>query len=106
MFGEVYSADPAITSTVRHPGPAAATLDFPFQDAARGYASQGGSRRRLADVLRRRLPVHRRGQADAVRAAHLPRQPRHGPDRLLPAQDNPAATDAASCCAGTGSPTS
>ncbi len=33
---------------VRHPGRLDATLDFPFQEAARQYASQGGSAQKLA----------------------------------------------------------
>ncbi|MEU1616351.1 pullulanase-type alpha-1,6-glucosidase [Streptomyces sp. NPDC005722] len=51
MFGEVYSADPAITSPYVTQGRLDATLDFPFQDAARQYASQGGSAARLASVF-------------------------------------------------------
>ncbi|MFI6446550.1 pullulanase-type alpha-1,6-glucosidase [Kitasatospora sp. NPDC050543] len=50
MFGEVYSGDPAITSPYVTKGKLQATLDFPFQNAARGYASQGGSARALADL--------------------------------------------------------
>lgn len=41
MFGEVYSADTAITSPYVTQGRLDATLDFPFQEAARQYASQG-----------------------------------------------------------------
>ncbi|WP_371671956.1 pullulanase-type alpha-1,6-glucosidase [Streptomyces sp. NBC_00289] len=51
MFGEVYSADPSITSPYVTQGRLDATLDFPFQDAARSYASQGGSARKLASVF-------------------------------------------------------
>ncbi|GGJ64733.1 pullulanase-type alpha-1,6-glucosidase [Streptomyces brasiliensis] len=51
MFGEVYSADTSITSPYVTQGRLDATLDFPFQDAARAYASQGGSARRLAAVF-------------------------------------------------------
>ncbi|POX57767.1 DUF3372 domain-containing protein [Streptomyces sp. Ru62] len=51
MFGEVYSADTAVTSPYVTQGRLDATLDFPFQDAARAYASQGGSARRLASVF-------------------------------------------------------
>ncbi len=50
MFGEVYSADPAITSPYVTKGKLQATLDFPFQDAARRYVSQGGSAQALADL--------------------------------------------------------
>ena len=50
MFGEVYSADPAITAPYVTEGRLDATLDFPFQDAARTFASQGGSADKLAKV--------------------------------------------------------
>ncbi|MDX6739383.1 alpha-amylase family glycosyl hydrolase [Actinocorallia sp. A-T 12471] len=48
MFGEVYSSDVAVTSKYTSEGRLQSVLDFPFQEAARAYAS-GGS----ADVLRR-----------------------------------------------------
>ncbi|WP_225891182.1 pullulanase-type alpha-1,6-glucosidase [Streptomyces dioscori] len=51
MFGEVYSADTSITSPYVTEGRLDSTLDFPFQDAARAYASQGGSAQRLASVF-------------------------------------------------------
>ncbi|MGW7524040.1 pullulanase-type alpha-1,6-glucosidase [Streptomyces sp. NPDC054783] len=51
MFGEVYSADTNITSPYVTQGRLDATLDFPFQDAARSYASQGASARKLAGVF-------------------------------------------------------
>jgi pullulanase-type alpha-1,6-glucosidase len=51
MFGEVYSADTAITSPYVTQGRLDATLDFPFQEAARQYASQGGSAQKLAAVF-------------------------------------------------------
>ncbi|MEU2284018.1 pullulanase-type alpha-1,6-glucosidase [Streptomyces sp. NPDC013178] len=51
MFGEVYSADPSITSPYVTQGRLDATLDFPFQEAARQYASQGGSAKKLASVF-------------------------------------------------------
>ena len=51
MFGEVYSADTSVTSPYVTRGRLDATLDFPFQDAARAYASQGGSAKRLASVF-------------------------------------------------------
>ncbi|MCG6493275.1 pullulanase-type alpha-1,6-glucosidase [Kitasatospora sp. A2-31] len=50
MFGEVYSGDPAITSPYVTKGRLQATLDFPFQNAARSYVSQGGPAKALADV--------------------------------------------------------
>jgi pullulanase-type alpha-1,6-glucosidase len=51
MFGEVYSADTSVTSPYVTQGRLDATLDFPFQDAARAYASQGGSAQKLASVF-------------------------------------------------------
>ncbi|WP_031075494.1 pullulanase-type alpha-1,6-glucosidase [Streptomyces sp. NRRL WC-3742] len=50
MFGEVYSGDPAVTSPYVTKGKLQATLDFPFQGAARSYVSQGGTAKALADV--------------------------------------------------------
>lgn len=51
MFGEVYSADTAVTSPYVTRGRLDATLDFPFQDAVRAYASQGAEAGRLGSVL-------------------------------------------------------
>ncbi|MEU9376442.1 pullulanase-type alpha-1,6-glucosidase [Streptomyces sp. NPDC048255] len=51
MFGEVYSADTAVTSPYVTRGRLDATLDFPLQDAVRAYASQGAGAGRLASVL-------------------------------------------------------
>ncbi|AYG83294.1 Alpha-amylase [Streptomyces hundungensis] len=51
LFGETYSADPALTSPYVTRGRLDATLDFPFQDAARQYASQGASADKLAALF-------------------------------------------------------
>jgi pullulanase-type alpha-1,6-glucosidase len=51
MFGEVYSADTDVTAPYVTQGRLDATLDFPFQEAARQYVSQGGSAQRLASVF-------------------------------------------------------
>ncbi|KJY36551.1 sulfonate ABC transporter ATP-binding protein, partial [Streptomyces sp. NRRL S-444] len=51
MFGEVYSADTAVTSPYVTRGRLDATLDFPLQDAIRAYASQGAAAARLGSVL-------------------------------------------------------
>jgi pullulanase-type alpha-1,6-glucosidase len=51
MFGEVYSADTSVTAPYVTEGRLDSTLDFPFQDAARAYASQGGSAQKLASVF-------------------------------------------------------
>ncbi|MFU8853820.1 pullulanase-type alpha-1,6-glucosidase [Micromonospora sp. SL1-18] len=53
MFGEVYSADQEIESTYVRRGGLPATLDFSFQEAARGYTAAGGSAKALADVYAR-----------------------------------------------------
>ncbi len=50
MFGEVYSADTEITSPYVTRGRLDSTLDFPFQDAARQFASQGAPADKLASV--------------------------------------------------------
>ncbi|MGY3201273.1 pullulanase-type alpha-1,6-glucosidase [Streptomyces sp. TE5632] len=51
MFGEVYSADTDVTAPYVTEGRLDATLDFPFQEAARQYASRGGSAQKLAAVF-------------------------------------------------------
>ncbi|WP_424215878.1 pullulanase-type alpha-1,6-glucosidase (plasmid) [Streptomyces sp. BI20] len=51
MFGEVYSADPAVTAPYVTRGRLDATLDFPLQDAIRAYAAQGAPAGRLASVF-------------------------------------------------------
>ncbi|MFC4017665.1 pullulanase-type alpha-1,6-glucosidase [Micromonospora sp. GCM10011542] len=53
MFGEVYSADPEVSSTYVRRGGLPATLDFAFQEAARGYTAGAGSAKALADVYAR-----------------------------------------------------
>ncbi|WKE73923.1 pullulanase-type alpha-1,6-glucosidase [Streptomyces sp. WP-1] len=51
LFGETYDTDTSVTAPYVTRGRLDATLDFPFQGAARGYASQGASARKLAGVL-------------------------------------------------------
>ncbi|MFF1557024.1 pullulanase-type alpha-1,6-glucosidase [Streptomyces sp. NPDC058279] len=51
MFGEVYSADTAVTAPYVTRGRLDATLDFPLQDAIRAYASQGAAPGRLSSVF-------------------------------------------------------
>ncbi|SCG64659.1 pullulanase-type alpha-1,6-glucosidase [Micromonospora inositola] len=53
MFGEVYSADQEIESTYVRQGGLPATLDFSFQEAARGYTAADGSAKALADLYAR-----------------------------------------------------
>ena len=87
---------PSVTSPYVTQGRLDATLDFPFQDAARSYASQGGSAQKLASVFARRLQVHDR-QGQRLRAGHLPRQPRHGPHRVLPEAGQPEGRPTPNC---------
>jgi len=51
MFGEVFDTSRARTSHYTTTDHMQAVLDFPFQDAARAYASQGGSAQQLADFF-------------------------------------------------------
>ena len=50
MFGEVYSADQEVESTYVRRGGLPATLDFSFQEAAKGFVAGDGSAQALADV--------------------------------------------------------
>ncbi|WP_308250305.1 pullulanase-type alpha-1,6-glucosidase [Sphaerisporangium fuscum] len=50
MFGEVYSGDPAVTSRYSTRGGMDATLDFPFQDAARSFAGGTAGAGRLSQL--------------------------------------------------------
>ncbi|MDY7090532.1 MAG: pullulanase-type alpha-1,6-glucosidase [Actinomycetota bacterium] len=50
MFGEVYSADQEVESTYVRRGGLPATLDFSFQEAAKGFVAGNGSAQSLADL--------------------------------------------------------
>jgi glycosidase len=52
MYGEVYSYDPSFTSIYTTEARLQAILDFPFQGAAREFASQGEPTRDLRDFFR------------------------------------------------------
>ncbi|UYQ65068.1 pullulanase-type alpha-1,6-glucosidase [Streptomyces peucetius] len=93
MFGEVYSADPAITSKYVTEGRLDATLDFPFQDAARNYASQGGSADKLANLF---AQDYRYTTDKANAYESVPFLGNHDMGRFgtFLAQDNPKAGDA------------
>ncbi|GHD98044.1 pullulanase-type alpha-1,6-glucosidase [Streptomyces alanosinicus] len=93
MFGEVYSADTAVTSPYVTQGRLDATLDFPFQDAARAYASQGGSARRLASVLGDDWK-YTTGKANAYEQVTFLGNHDMGRIGYFLKQDNPKATDA------------
>lgn len=51
MFGEVFDPDPALTSRYSTEGRLQATLDFPFQEAARGFASRSQPTDRLRELF-------------------------------------------------------
>ncbi|MEV6984687.1 pullulanase-type alpha-1,6-glucosidase [Sphaerisporangium sp. NPDC051017] len=50
MFGEVYSGDPSLTSRYSTRGGMDATLDFPFQEAARSFGGGTAGASRLAQL--------------------------------------------------------
>ncbi|WP_432816201.1 pullulanase-type alpha-1,6-glucosidase [Streptomyces vilmorinianum] len=93
MFGEVYSADPAITAPYVTEGRLDATLDFPFQDAARTFASQSGSADKLANLF---AQDYRYTTDKANAYESVPFLGNHDMGRFgtFLKQDNPNATDA------------
>lgn len=93
MFGEVYSADTSITSPYVTQGRLDATLDFPFQDAARAYASQGGSARRLANLFGDDY-TYTTDKANAYEQVTFLGNHDMGRIGYFLKQDNPKATDA------------
>ena len=72
MFGEVFDTTRPFTSQFTTRNKMQAVLDFPFQDAARNFASKGQPTEPAADVLPQRRLVHRRG-LQRLPAADLPR---------------------------------
>lgn len=92
MFGEVYSADTSVTSPYVTQGRLDSTLDFPFQDAARSYASQGGSARKLASVFGDDYK-YTTGKANAYEQVTFLGNHDMGRIGSLLRQDNPQATD-------------
>nr|WP_323446338.1 pullulanase-type alpha-1,6-glucosidase [Streptomyces sp. YSPA8] len=93
MFGEVYSADPAQTAPYVTRGRLDSTLDFPLQDAARAYASQGAPADRLARVF---AQDHRYTTDRANAYSQVSFLGNHDMGRIgtFLKQDNPKATDA------------
>ncbi|MBF8185088.1 pullulanase-type alpha-1,6-glucosidase [Nonomuraea sp. K274] len=92
-FGEVYSADPAFTSRYSTRGGMGATLDFPFQEAARSFSGGGADAGRLAALY---AADDHHTDADSS-AANLPTfLGNHDMGRIghFLAQDNPGAGDA------------
>ena len=72
MFGEVYDTTKPFTSQFTTRNRMQAVLDFPFQDAARNFASKGQPTNQLQHVLPRRRLVHRR-ELQRLPAADIPR---------------------------------
>ncbi|MFG2333687.1 pullulanase-type alpha-1,6-glucosidase [Streptomyces sp. NPDC048604] len=93
MFGEVYSADPAVTAPYVTRGRLDATLDFPFQDAARAFASQGAGAEKLAKVF---AEDHRYTTDKANAYEQVTFLGNHDMGRIgsFLKQDNPNASDA------------
>ncbi|WP_432085212.1 pullulanase-type alpha-1,6-glucosidase [Streptomyces sp. bgisy095] len=93
MFGEVYSADPAVTAPYVTRGRLDATLDFPFQDAARAFASQGAGADRLARVFAEDYR-YTTDKANAYEQVTFLGNHDMGRIGTFLKQDNPNATDA------------
>ncbi|MCT9139824.1 pullulanase-type alpha-1,6-glucosidase [Streptomyces violarus] len=93
MFGEVYSADTDVTSPYVTQGRLDATLDFPFQEAARQYASQGGSAQKLAGVFGDDYK-YTTGKANAYEQVTFLGNHDMGRIGYFLKQDDPKATDA------------
>ncbi|MDP9862279.1 MULTISPECIES: pullulanase-type alpha-1,6-glucosidase [Streptosporangium] len=93
MFGEVYSSEPAYTSRYSTRGGMNATLDFPFQEAARSFSGGTAGAARLAQLF---AGDDHHTDADS-NAASLPTfLGNHDMGRIgrFLAQDNPGAPDA------------
>ncbi|MEU9448103.1 pullulanase-type alpha-1,6-glucosidase [Streptomyces sp. NPDC048277] len=93
MFGETYSADTSVTSPYVTQGRLDATLDFPFQDAARSYASQGGSAQKLSSVFADDYK-YTTDKANAYEQVTFLGNHDMGRIGYFLKQDNPKATDA------------
>ncbi|MFF1510706.1 pullulanase-type alpha-1,6-glucosidase [Streptomyces sp. NPDC058326] len=93
MFGEVYSADTTVTAPYVTRGRLDATLDFPFQDAARAFASQGAGADRLAKVFAEDYR-YTTDKANAYEQVTFLGNHDMGRFGTFLKQDNPHATDA------------
>ena len=71
MFGEVFDTSKSFTSQFTTRNRMQAVLDFPFQDAARNFASRGQDAKDTGDLLRRRRLVHGR-RLQRLPTAHVP----------------------------------
>nr|WP_189822093.1 pullulanase-type alpha-1,6-glucosidase [Streptomyces finlayi] len=93
MFGEIYDANPAATAPYVTRGRLDATLDFPLQDALRGYASQGGGADKLAKVYGADYR-YTTDKANAYEQVTFTGNHDMGRIGAFLKQDNPKATDA------------
>ncbi|WP_051813339.1 alpha-amylase family glycosyl hydrolase [Streptomyces sp. NRRL S-340] len=93
LFGEAFSADPAITAPYVTQGRLDSTLDFPFQAAARNFASRGGPADDLAHVF---AQDYRYGTDKTDAYSEVTFLGSHDMGRIgtFLAQDNPGAGDA------------
>ena len=93
QFGEVYSADTSITSPYVTQGKLDATLDFPFQEAAREYVSQGASAAKLSSVFADDYK-YTSGESNAYEQVTFLGNHDMGRIGYFLKSDNPGATDA------------
>ncbi|MDJ0461445.1 pullulanase-type alpha-1,6-glucosidase [Streptomyces sp. H27-C3] len=93
MFGEVYSADPAVTSPYVTRGRLDSTLDFPLQDATRAYTSRGAAAEKLVSVFGADYR-YTTGKANAYEQVSFTGNHDMGRIGTFLKQDNPKADDA------------
>lgn len=93
MFGESYSAEPAVNAPYITRGRLDSTLDFPFQAVARVFASRGGAASVLSDVFSQDYR-YTTGRSNAYEQVTFLGSHDMGRIGGFIAQDNPGADDA------------
>ncbi len=93
MFGEIYSSDVRKNASYVTQGKLDATLDFPFQDAARGFASRSGPAQQLSEVFAQDYR-YTAGQSNAYEQVTFLGNHDMGRIGTFVRQDNPDADDA------------
>ncbi|MFJ4694352.1 alpha-amylase family glycosyl hydrolase, partial [Streptomyces sp. NPDC088766] len=93
VFGETLSSDPAVTAPYVTRGRLDATLDFPLQNAIRGYASQDKPASTLSDVLAQDYR-YTTDKANAYEQVTFLGNHDMGRIGSFVSQDNPGASDA------------